>query len=211
MSQRRHRFQIAVLFFIISSALFAQDESPGLIIQMDEAMHYGVYVLSGDSAWDRFHIRSVQAEMSYRTLLPEREHQYAILTLGFRRPVSSVIRQLDGVNIELDAGGDLLHFAGGYVYWGYGREWQWGDVTCTLNFGPSVDGYYTESKYLVALGIDGGIEWDMSLSESVYTGLNLAVGFDFWGKHNIGDPARYSGAVQSGVNAEVGTFIGFRL
>jgi len=207
----RRSFLIAALSLVFGSPIFAQDDSAPLIFQIDEAMHYGVYVLSGDSAWDRLHIRSVQVEMSYRTLLPEREHQYALLTLGFRRPVSSVIRQLDGVNLDLDTGGDIIQFAGGYVYWGYAREWQWGDVRLTLNFGPSVDGYYNASKYLVALGMDGGIEWNLSLSKKVYTGLNLAAGFDFWGKHSMGDPARYSGAVQSGVNGEVGTFIGFRL
>lgn len=207
----RKSLYLWALFLFLGSGLSAQDDSPGLILQLDEGMHYGIYVLSGDSAWDRLHIRSVQTEMSYRTLIPDREHQYAIFTMGFRRPVSSSIRQLNGVDVDLDTGGDLLQFAGAYTYWGYGREWQWGDVTCTLNFGPSLDGYYNNSKYLLALGVDGGLEWDMSLSRSVYTGLNISVGFDFWGKHNMGDTSRYSGVVQSGINGELGTFIGFRL
>lgn len=203
-----------VLILLISLGvfpLFSQDEKESeYSLILSSGIDIAQYTLSGDAAWDKFQLNSVQALITFKIPIEDSNGQYAVMVAGYKKPIFASIAQLDGAtyNISVDS---ASQFFGIYTYTGFliPREFYIWDLY--FSAGPAFDLYIGNGRYLASLSLEGKLDVVIPMGKRINTGLGANIGYDFWGIHNMGQADRYNGSIQSGLGCQLNVFMAVNL
>ena len=179
---------ILIMTTLIPVFSFAVDSS----LTYYNGLSYGDAVLKGDAAWDHLNQCNMQTGLVYISPLEENPRFGSRIRIAFDQPLWAVVNRLDGVQ-------NTVQVPGGFSY---GANFFAGlEIPLTLNeflfdsssayAGPVFGFQAMADSMLVTLGMEGGVDAGLALSEKWSFITGLSVYYNFWGIHSIGDSTRY--------------------